>query len=423
MLPKTTFMTYNNERAEKVERESALETISQVIKANHGMAKTSALTEAGISYKRILALVEKGDLIRIKSGYYVMPDSDYSEEEMILSQFPDGVLTMQSALFLYGYIEDRPAKWTIAISKNTSKSRFKLQKPPVQPYYTEENVLGDGVTIVPFFEGNPIKIYTKDRLICDVIKYRDRLDRATFQQVLRAYLADDDKDARALMKYAESRRVSHLVHNILGMWMPLPAAKEQPRKQAPIPPIEKPSQKQEAIPPAKEHPWKQEPIPPVEKQPRKQEPIPAVEEHPQEQASIPAGIEALSADPAEVAGCIFVILRQMELIEDMGVFFRLYNICVRRSADGMEVSRRLLELCEEEEFVPARPRVDKLQSWATDRFMEQKWEKYTRRNNIDTVSWMELMAKLASFIMPIGQSISAGQPFIGDWMPQLGRFL
>ena len=397
MLPKTTFMTYNNERAEKVERESALETISQVIKANHGMAKTSALTEAGISYKRILALVEKGDLIRIKSGYYVMPDSDYSEEEMILSQFPDGVLTMQSALFLYGYIEDRPAKWTIAISKNTSKSRFKLQKPPVQPYYTEENVLGDGVTIVPFFEGNPIKIYTKDRLICDVIKYRDRLDRATFQQVLRAYLADDDKDARALMKYAESRRVSHLVHNILGMWMPLPAAKEQPRKQAPVLT--------------------------AEEQPRKQEPIPAVEEHPQEQASIPAGIEALSADPAEVAGCIFVILRQMELIEDMGVFFRLYNICVRRSADGMEVSRRLLELCEEEEFVPARPRVDKLQSWATDRFMEQKWEKYTRRNNIDTVSWMELMAKLASFIMPIGQSISAGQPFIGDWMPQLGRFL
>lgn len=397
MLPKTTFMTYNNERAEKVERESALETISQVIKANHGMAKTSALTEAGISYKRILALVEKGDLIRIKSGYYVMPDSDYSEEEMILSQFPDGVLTMQSALFLYGYIEDRPAKWTIAISKNTSKSRFKLQKPPVQPYYTEENVLGDGVTIVPFFEGNPIKIYTKDRLICDVIKYRDRLDRATFQQVLRAYLADDDKDARALMKYAESRRVSHLVHNILGMWMPLPAAKEQPRKQAPVLT--------------------------AEEQPRKQEPIPAVEEHTQEQASIPAGIEALSADPAEVAGCIFVILRQMELIEDMGVFFRLYNICVRRSADGMEVSRRLLELCEEEEFVPARPRVDKLQSWATDRFMEQKWEKYTRRNNIDTVSWMELMAKLASFIMPIGQSISAGQPFIGDWMPQLGRFL
>ena len=397
MLPKTTFMTYNNERAEKVERESALETISQVIKANHGMAKTSALTEAGISYKRILALVEKGDLIRIKSGYYVMPDSDYSEEEMILSQFPDGVLTMQSALFLYGYIEDRPAKWTIAISKNTSKSRFKLQKPPVQPYYTEENVLGDGVTTVPFFEGNPIKIYTKDRLICDVIKYRDRLDRATFQQVLRAYLADDDKDARALMKYAESRRVSHLVHNILGMWMPLPAAKEQPRKQAPVLT--------------------------AEEQPRKQEPIPAVEEHPQEQASIPAGIEALSADPAEVAGCIFVILRQMELIEDMGVFFRLYNICVRRSADGMEVSRRLLELCEEEEFVPARPRVDKLQSWATDRFMEQKWEKYTRRNNIDTVSWMELMAKLASFIMPIGQSISAGQPFIGDWMPQLGRFL
>ena len=150
----------------------------------------------------------------------------------------------------------------------------------------------------------------------------------------------------------------------------------------------------------------------------------AVEPVPETKTELPASANIPApSDPAEVAGCVFVILRQMELIEDMGIFSRLYGIICTKSSDGMEVSRRLLELCEEEDFVPAASRIKKLQSWTIDRFMEQKWEKYIRKNDIQTVSWMELMVKLTAFIVPIGQSISEGKPFLGDWMPQLGRFL
>ena len=50
-----------------------------------------------------------------------------SEEQMIAHMFPDGVLTMESALYYYKYLSQRPFAWHIAISKNVSKSRFNMQ--------------------------------------------------------------------------------------------------------------------------------------------------------------------------------------------------------------------------------------------------------------------------------------------------------
>ena len=214
-------MAQGFERAERLEREAARERVNNIIRRNHGLAKTAALTAAGVSYKMILTLVERGELIRAKSGYYTLPDVDFTEEEAILSRFGDGVLTMGTALYYHGYLEERPKVWSIAVSKNISKSRFKLKEPPVQPYFTEESVLSLGVETVGF-AGEKIQIYTTDRLICDVLKYRDRLSAEDFRQAVRAYIEDEKKDIALLWQYAAERRVMHKVKNILGTWIALP---------------------------------------------------------------------------------------------------------------------------------------------------------------------------------------------------------
>ncbi len=48
--------------------------------------------------------MEKGDLIRIKNGYYAVRLSDFSEEELIARLFPDCVLNLETALYAYGYL-------------------------------------------------------------------------------------------------------------------------------------------------------------------------------------------------------------------------------------------------------------------------------------------------------------------------------
>ena len=82
---------------------------------------------------------------------------------------------MESGLYYQGYLKERPYIWSIAVDKNTSKSRFKMDYPIVHPYYTETKVLEMGVETFDM-NGQKIKIYEKERLICDCLKYEDKLD-------------------------------------------------------------------------------------------------------------------------------------------------------------------------------------------------------------------------------------------------------
>ena len=84
--------------------ELILDRVKEFIYNNGGIVKKSQLNELGIDYRRILDFVERGDLLRIKNGYYTVRISDFSEDELIAKLFPDAVLSLESALYVYGYI-------------------------------------------------------------------------------------------------------------------------------------------------------------------------------------------------------------------------------------------------------------------------------------------------------------------------------
>ena len=157
--------------------------------------------------------------MRVKNGYYSLQEQKLSEDEMIYRLFgEDGVLTMESALYIYGYLPAKPAEYQIAVDKNTSKSRFHLNYPFVHPYYSEPKVLSLGVIQIPF-GGWTLKIYDNERLICDCLKYEDRLDREDLKKALRAYLAEPSKDISKLLSYAKERKVLNKVQNRIGVWL------------------------------------------------------------------------------------------------------------------------------------------------------------------------------------------------------------
>ena len=203
-------------RQEKKERQ--IEQIQKLMDENNGIVKTSQLYSLGLDYRRIQVFVEYGILERIKNGYYAMNYRQKSEEELILSLFSDSVLSMESALYYYHYLSEKPYRWTIAVDKNTSKSRFKIEYPLVHPYYTEPEVMTLGTIKIPFGNGE-MNIYCKERLICDVLKYEDRMDKTNLQKALRAFLTDKEKDIAALLDYARERKVLSKVRNQIGVWL------------------------------------------------------------------------------------------------------------------------------------------------------------------------------------------------------------
>ena len=173
-------------------RELLLDRVRKFILDNGGIVKKSQLAGLGIDYRRILDFVEKGDILRVKSGYYAVHLSDFTEEELVAKLFPDCVLNLENALYAYGYIKRKPYGYQIAVDKNTSKSRFKLEFPQVTPFYAEPETLQSGVDRIDF--GNAkMQIFDKDRLICECLKYEDKMERAVFQEGVLSYIKDEKK--------------------------------------------------------------------------------------------------------------------------------------------------------------------------------------------------------------------------------------
>lgn len=195
-----------------------MERIDGLMQKNQGLAKTSEITDLGIDYRRILQFLEEGYLKRVKSGYYTTKYYDGSEEQLVARMFPDGVLTMETALFYYGYLTQRPYAWSIAISKNVSKSRFKMDYPNLFPYYSEPKVLTMGVTEISV-GSEKMKIYTKERLVCECLKYQEKMDRQDFKNAILTYINEEEKDVAALMEYAKERKVLKKVQNMIGIWL------------------------------------------------------------------------------------------------------------------------------------------------------------------------------------------------------------
>lgn len=200
------------------ETEKILEKVIQCIDENGGIAKKEQLSDLGIDYRRILDFVDRKEIIRIKNGYYTYGVDRFSEEELVAKLFPDGLLCMESALYAYGYISRKPYGFTIAVDKNTSKSRFKLDYPKVIPYYTQPEVLELGASRITL-DGYEFQIYDKERMICDCLKYEAKMNREDFKTAIQTYIADEDKDISRLIEYAKARKVVKKVQSLIGVWL------------------------------------------------------------------------------------------------------------------------------------------------------------------------------------------------------------
>ena len=198
--------------------QQTLDEILKLIEEQGGIVKKEQFTELGIDYRRILDFVQSGDLVRIKNGYYTDRIDRFTEEELVARLFSDARLCMESALYAYGYISQKPYAWHLAVDKNTSKSRFKMDYPKIIPYYTEPDALELGSTEITM-SGQQFLIYDRDRVICDCLKYETKLEREVFKGALQSYIRDSQKDISALMEYARARKVVGKVQSMIGVWL------------------------------------------------------------------------------------------------------------------------------------------------------------------------------------------------------------
>ncbi len=199
--------------------EKNIETLRKIFVQHNYIMTTAELTELKLYYADIKYLLDKGLIERVKRGYYYWIEDNGESEIVIINRlFPDGVLCMETALFYYKYSDRNPAEWNIAIDKNVAKQRTNIDYPFIKAYRAESELvtLGETEGEIDFHK---VRIYDRDRTICDVLRNMNRMDKEIFNKAIQGYIGDPKKNIPKLMEYAKILRVQKKVKELIGVWL------------------------------------------------------------------------------------------------------------------------------------------------------------------------------------------------------------
>lgn len=189
--------------------------VKEVIINNGGIAKSADFVAAGIRAADIVNLCNAGILSRVRHGYYEITEkSEVSEEQLLATLVPKGIVCVESALFHYGYSDFAPRKWSIAVPRSMSRTKLNVDVLALQPYYVQAELYDLGKT-TDNFNGVVLPVYDRERTICDCFKYRAKLDNEIFNKAINAYANDTEKNLSNLSAYAKKLRVYKKVTELM----------------------------------------------------------------------------------------------------------------------------------------------------------------------------------------------------------------
>ena len=196
-----------------------IKNLNDIFKDYDYVMTTAQLSAVKLYYRDIQRMLNEGLIEKIKRGYYHWIDSYGKDEIVIINRlFPDGVLCMDTALFYYKYSDRTPAEWHITIDKNTSRQRTQVEYPLIKAYRVESELLTLGEANGEI-DSQKVRIYDRDRTICDVLRNMNKMDKEIFNKAIQGYVKDPKKNIPNLMQYAKVLRVQKRIKDIIEVWL------------------------------------------------------------------------------------------------------------------------------------------------------------------------------------------------------------
>ena len=144
------------------------------------LSRQECLSRFGSDYfieQRIAA----GNLFRLGNG--VFAEQKHVPENAIIShRYPHGVITLLSAVYHYGLTDVIPDVCDLA----TSRRAAKMRDVRVRQYFVPDEILYQGA-IIDQDHGYPIRLYSKERLLIELLRYKNKLPFDLYKEVLLSF--------------------------------------------------------------------------------------------------------------------------------------------------------------------------------------------------------------------------------------------
>ncbi len=117
------------------------------------------------------------------------------------------------------------------------------------------------------------------------------------------------------------------------------------------------------------------------------------------------------------------IMWDMELINDMGSYYILYELLSKEMNSSRKVTEQIESLAKEQKIPLKKERFDMFEGYQSSSYMKKKWKSYLKKEKKKTPSFEEVMKVMIAYYRPIWDSLAEGNYYLGDWMPELMRYL
>ncbi len=176
------------------------EALDKYLQDNNGFYTVRDARALGISKGNAVQYLKKANLVKIAHGVYSSEDSWPDRLYQLQIRNRKIIFSHESALYLHGLSDRESYLPVVTVRRGYNASHLKKDNVKVHTVIPDWFEIGLSSKETPV--GNIIRVYDKERCICDMIREKKKMDIQIFHIAMNSYFRGSDKDIHKLLKYA-----------------------------------------------------------------------------------------------------------------------------------------------------------------------------------------------------------------------------
>lgn len=182
------------------------------LKKSGGIITSAYCRENNIPTVYLSRLAKEGKLFRVQKGMYITKDGDYDEYYFFQYQYRKAIFSYETALFLLGVTDKIP--WRIDVTVYNGY-KFNEKQDTLNINYVKKSIYNLGIIQKKTMFGNTVNVYSYERILCDFISNKEKMDVEVYVKLIRSYSKYKDKDIHSLYEIARKMGIEDKVKEVM----------------------------------------------------------------------------------------------------------------------------------------------------------------------------------------------------------------
>lgn len=205
---KELLIKYPNEQAKIL-----TDTIKQIMNTNNGMLSTRMIEPLNISRQYLSIMENNNDIEKVSRGIYLSPNAFEDSYFSFQQKYKKAIFSHMNALYFYCMTEEFPYNYTVTVPQSYHVDTVNEK---CNVFYVSDDIYELGIVEIETPNGNKVRVYDKERCICDIIRSKGRMDSEQVKKTIKQYMQSRDKDIAKLSEYSKKIGINKKVMEMVG---------------------------------------------------------------------------------------------------------------------------------------------------------------------------------------------------------------